>query len=389
MTMLVEEIKTLSPQKTIELVYSGNDYFLRLEELINESKKELHIQTYIFDTDSTGLRIVEALKKAANREVKIYLLLDGFGSNSFSSNIVKELRYYGINVRFFSPLFSLNSFYIGRRLHQKVVVSDGKKILIGGINIADKYHASSFETPWLDYAIEIESKVARPVQQICRNFYFKKRKVRKSKIEATIFDKKPIDIRILQNDWLNRKNEIQKEYVRSISNAQKEIVIVGSYFFPGRKIAWALKKASKRNVPITLIVSGISDLPFLRSASLYLYSLLLKYNIEIYEWNKSVLHGKAAVIDRKWTTIGSFNMNNLSSFGSIEMNVEVKSEAFSEKFLLDLDKIIVQCTKITPETLKKSDGFFTRYSNLLSYFFIRIVVIIMTFFTKNRFLKTF
>ena len=323
--MLLQEIKTRSPQKTIELVYSGNDYFLRLEELINESKKELHIQTYIFDTDSTGLRIVEALKKAANRDVKIYLLLDGFGSNSFSSNIVKELRYYGVNVRFFSPLFSLNSFYIGRRLHQKVVVSDGKKVLIGGINIADKYHTSSFETPWLDYAIEIESKVARPVQQICRNFYFKKRKVRKSKIEATIFDKEPIAVRILQNDWLNRKNEVQKEYVRSISNAQKEIVIVGSYFFPGRKIAWALKKASKRNVPITLIVSGISDLPFLRSASLYLYSLLLKYNIEIYEWNKSVLHGKAAVIDRKWTTIGSFNMNNLSSFRSIALIIESKS----------------------------------------------------------------
>ena len=387
--MLVEKIKILKPEKSIELVFSGADYFSRLEKIINATKKELHIQTYIFDTDSTGLRIVEALKKAANREVKIYLLLDGFGSNSFSSNIVKELRYYGVNVRFFSPLFSLNSFYIGRRLHQKVVVSDGKKVLIGGINIADKYHGTSFETPWLDYAIEMESNVAKPVQQICRNFYFKKRKVRKSKIETALFDKEPITIRILQNDWLNRKNEIQKEYVRSISNAQKEIVIVGSYFFPGRKIAWALKKASKRNVPITLIVSGISDLPFLRSASLYLYSLLLKYNIEIYEWNKSVLHGKAAVIDRKWTTIGSFNMNNLSSFGSIEMNVEVKSESFSEKFLLDLDKIIVQCTKITPETLKKRDGFFTRYSNLLSYFFIRIVVIIMTFFTKNRFLKSF
>ena len=387
--MLVEKIKILKPEKSIELVFSGADYFSRLEKIINATKKELHIQTYIFDTDSTGLRIVEALKKAANREVKIYLLLDGFGSNSFSSNIVKELRYYGVNVRFFSPMFSLNSFYIGRRLHQKVVVSDGKKVLIGGINIADKYHGTSFETPWLDYAIEMESNVAKPVQQICRNFYFKKRKVRKSKIETSLFDKEPITIRILQNDWLNRKNEVQKEYVRAIGNAQKEIVIVGSYFFPGRKIAWALKKASKRNVPITLIVSGISDLPFLRSASLYLYSLLLKYNIEIYEWNKSVLHGKAAVIDRKWTTIGSFNMNNLSSFGSIEMNVEVKSEAFSEKFLLDLDKIIVQCTKITPETLKKRDGFFTRYSNLLSYFFIRIVVIIMTFFTKNRFLKSF
>ena len=387
--MLAQEIKPIKHQKKIELVFSGADYFLRLEKIINTSKKELHLQTYIFDTDSTGLRIVEALKNAADRDVKIYVLLDGFGSNAFSSNIVKELRYHGINIRFFSPLLSLNSFYIGRRLHQKVVVSDAKKVLIGGINIADKYHGTSFETPWLDYAIEIESKVAKPIQQICRNFYFKKRRVRKSKIEDVFIAKEPIEIRVLQNDWLNRKNEIQKEYLKAIGNAQKEIIIVGSYFFPGRKIALALKKASKRNVSIKLIVSGISDVPLLSNASHYLYSIFLKYNIEIYEWNKSVLHGKAAVIDGKWTTVGSFNMNNLSSFGSIEMNVEVKSESFSEKFLLDLDKIIVQCTKITPETLKKRDGFFTRYSNLLSYFFIRIVVIIMTFFTKNRFLKSF
>jgi cardiolipin synthase len=385
--MLVQEIKTIKSPKKIELVYSGADYFSRLEKIIHATKKELHLQTYIFDTDSTGLKIVEALKKAANRNVKIYILLDGFGSNSFSSNIVKELRYYGVNIRFFSPLLSLNSFYIGRRLHQKVVVSDGKHLLIGGINIADKYHGTSFETPWLDYAIELESTVAKPIQQICRNFYLKKRKVRKRKIEATLFEKEPIAIRILQNDWLNKKNEVQKEYVKAIRNAQKEIIIVGSYFFPGSRIALALKKASKRKVPIKLIVSGVSDVPVLRSASLYLYSILLKYNIEIYEWNKSVLHGKAAVIDGKWTTIGSFNINNLSSFGSIEMNVEINSTSFSEKYLLHLNKIISQCTSLTTETLKNRDGRFTRYSNLLSYLFIRFLVIIMTYFTKNRFLK--
>ncbi len=385
--MLLKEINVLKPQKSIELVYSGADYFSRLEKLINASNKEIHFQTYIFDTDSTGLRIVEALKRAANRGVKIYLLLDGFGSNSFSSNIIKELRYYGVNIRFFSPLLSLNSFYIGRRLHQKVVVSDGKKILIGGINIADKYHGTSFETPWLDYAIEIESTVAKPVQQICRNFYHRKRKVRKTKIEDVITANEPIEIRVLQNDWLNRKNEVQKEYVRAIRNAQKEIVIVGSYFFPGRKIALALKKAAKRKVPIKLIVSGISDVPVLRSASLYLYSILMKYNIEIYEWNKSVLHGKAAVIDGKWTTIGSFNINNLSSFGSIEMNLGIHSEDFSEKYLQHLNKIISQCTKITIASLQKNNHSFAKYSNLLSYLFIRFIVIVMTYFTKNRFLK--
>jgi cardiolipin synthase len=389
MIMLAKDIKSSKVQKKIELVYSGEDYFSRLEKIINTTKKELHIQTYIFDTDSTGLRIIDSLIKAANRNVKVYLLLDGFGSSSFSSNSVKNLRYNGINVRFFSPILSLNSFYIGRRLHHKVVVSDGKKLLIGGINIADKYHGSSFKTPWLDYAIEIESAVAKPIQQICRNFYFKKRKVRKSKIEATLIDKEPLTIRILQNDWLNRKNEVHKEYIKAIGNAQKEIIIVGSYFFPGRRIALALKKASKRKIPIKLIVSGISDVPVLRSASLYLYSILLKYNIEIYEWNKSVLHGKAAVIDGKWTTVGSFNINNLSSFGSIEMNVEINSTSFSEKYLLHLNKIINQCSNLTIESLKNRDGKFTKYSNLLSYLFIRFVVIIMTYFPRNRFLKFF
>lgn len=386
--MLLKEKKILTTTKKIELVYSGADYFSRLEKLINTSNKEIHLQTYIFDTDTTGLRIVEALKRAANRGVKIFLLLDGFGSNSFSSSIVKELRYYGVNIRFFSPLLSLNSFYIGRRLHQKVVVSDGEKILIGGINIADKYHGTSFVTPWLDYAIEIETAAAKPVQQICRNFYFKKRRVRKTKIEDVIIADEPIEIRILQNDWLNSKNEVQKEYVKAIRNAKKEIIIVGSYFFPGRKIALALKKASKRKVPIKLIVSGISDVPILRSASLYLYSILLKYNIEIYEWDKSVLHGKAAVIDGKWTTVGSFNINNLSSFGSIEMNIEITSEKFSENYLQHLKEIILQCNKITVSSLQKDNHLFARYSNLLSYFFIRLTVLVMTYFTKNRFLKS-
>ena len=86
-----------------------------------------------------------------------------------------------------------------------------------------------------------------------------------------------------------------------------------------------MKKASKNKVVIKLILSGISDLPLTRRATCYLYTKLLNYNIELYEWDKSVLHGKTAVIDGYWTTIGSFNLNNLSSYGSIEMNVEINS----------------------------------------------------------------
>jgi cardiolipin synthase len=92
----------------------------------------------------------------------------------------------------------------------------------------------------------------------------------------------------------------------------KEIVIVGSYFLPGRRMNTALKKAAKNKVKIKLILAGISDVTLSRRATHHIYATLLDNNIELYEWDKTVLHGKAAVVDGNWTTIGSFNLNNLS-----------------------------------------------------------------------------
>ncbi|MAO17955.1 MAG: phospholipase, partial [Muricauda sp.] len=126
--------------KYVELVRSGEDYFLRLEKLIDKAEKEIHIQTYIFENDDTGNRIASCLKKAAQRKVKVYVLLDAYGSAALPNSFAQDLVQHGILLRFFSPLFSLNNFYIGRRMHHKIVVADEKMALIGGINIADKYH---------------------------------------------------------------------------------------------------------------------------------------------------------------------------------------------------------------------------------------------------------
>lgn len=142
----------------IVLVHSGEDYFLRLRNIISKAQNEIHLQSYIFENDTTGLEIAEALKEAANSKVKVYVLLDGYGSSKLPNNFLEILKQNGINIRFFSPLFSKNNFYIGRRLHHKVVVVDGEIVLIGGINIANKYRGSNTEHPWLDYAVQIESK---------------------------------------------------------------------------------------------------------------------------------------------------------------------------------------------------------------------------------------
>ena len=112
--------------ENIALVHSGEDYFSRLESIIRNSQFEIHMQIYLFENDATGKRIITALKEAASRQVKIYLILDGLGSLSFPSEIRNDLKRSGINFRFFAPLFSAYTFYLGRRLHQKVVVADRK-----------------------------------------------------------------------------------------------------------------------------------------------------------------------------------------------------------------------------------------------------------------------
>lgn len=377
---------TISTKKFIELIHSGEDYFTRLERIILESKSEIHIQTYIFEYDTVGKKIIYLLKEAARRNVKIYILLDGFGSFSFPKEILDELTQNGINIRFFAPLFSASSFYLGRRLHHKVLVSDSKTVLIGGINIADKYYGTPKTPAWLDYAIQIQdAKIGASLAKLCSDIYFKKRRVSRKKIASVVNYNEEIAVSVLQNDWLKRKNEIYKAYIKSIGEAQKEIVIVGSYFLPGRKLVATLKKASLNKVKIKLILSGISDIPMARRASCHLYTKLLRYNIELYEWKSSILHGKTAVVDNNWTTIGSFNLNNLSSFGSIEMNVGIHSAEFSNNYLLHLNQIMAQCEKITPITLELTDGLSTKLFNWVSYWITRIIEIIITYLPHKRF----
>lgn len=376
--------------ESVELVHSGADYFSRLEHIIQDAKYEIHLQFYIFRNDSTGNKILEELKKAASRRVKIYILLDGFGSYSFSKEVIVDLRNLGINFRLFSPFFSANSFYIGRRLHHKVVVADARVILIGGINIADKYHGALSKKPWLDYSVQVSDlKIAKALQLLCRDLFFKKRYLFKKKLESVFNTQEETIVGIIQNDWLKRKNEIYDAYINSFNNAQNEIIIVGSYFLPGRRMNNALKKAARNKVKIKLILSGISDIPLSRRATYHIYSALLENNIELYEWTKTVLHGKAAVVDDYWSTIGSFNLNNLSTYGSLEMNVEIKSAAFSSAYSTHLKDVIGQCQRITPESLKKRNSISSDLMNWLSYWAARALLNIVTYFPYKRFKKIY
>jgi cardiolipin synthase len=167
-------MKNYHQAERIELVQSGSNYFEVLENLIDDSEENIQFQTYIFDYDKTGKKIIASLVKASLRGVKVFALADAFGSSGLPSSAVKVMRAAGISFRFFSPLFSAEGISFGRRLHHKIVVVDGKRALLGGINIADKYQGAVAQDPWLDYAVRIEGKLCGQLTGLCKRIYDRK-----------------------------------------------------------------------------------------------------------------------------------------------------------------------------------------------------------------------
>ncbi|NUO00540.1 MAG: cardiolipin synthase ClsB [Saprospiraceae bacterium] len=354
----------------LELLTGGEPYFIRLLQLINEAQKLIHFQVYIFDEDNTGKEIAAALIRARQRGVEIYMALDSYGSKNLSPAFVETLKASGIHFRFFSPL--PERFYVlrlGRRLHSKVVVADHLSALVGGINIADKYRGSATEEPWLDFAVYVSGPVCAGLTQTCERIYLEKyfvkptrRKRKKDSSGSGAVLSRPV-----LNDWFRGKSEIGSGYRAAIRSSKHSITIVASYFLPGRSLRNALKKAARRGVQVSLLLPGISDIPMAKRATRYFYREMLEDNIHIYEWHQSILHGKMALVDNKWVTVGSYNLNHLSQYSSIEVNVEVLDEVFATSVHACLSALMQQSTAIVAEAFLRKQSRLEKVLDWASY----------------------
>jgi cardiolipin synthase len=379
-------MKNYQETGSIELVFSGSNYFAVLEELIANARVSVEFHTYIFENDATGKRIVSALKNAGRRGVRVFVLADAFGSNSFPSGAVKELQDAGIHFRFFSPLFSGEGISFGRRLHHKIVVADGNKALVGGINIADKYNALQQQIPWLDYAVLLEGKICGQQDVLCKRLYARKTGLLlRRKEPRRISEARNSQVRFRRNDWLLGINEIHQSYFEAIIGAEKSITLVASYFLPGRALRKLLCDAASRGVEIKIILAGKSDVPVIYQAEKYLYNFYLNNRIQIFHWNESVLHGKAMTVDGQWATIGSYNLNYLSHYLSIELNVDIKDKAFAGVFDSHLRQIIEKCMPVRAEDLRKQESFLGKMKMRLGYVTYKLLMNVMLSKRKNKF----
>lgn len=362
----------------VRLIKGGREYFELLEQMINEAQVSIHLQTYIFDEDETGLTIAEALIHAAERGVKVFVLLDAYGSQNFSGALISRFQKAGIFFRKFKPLFKSKRFFLGRRLHHKVLVVDCWRCTVGGINISDRYNDTSQARAWLDWALYAEGEVAPALEKICKSYLRLRKKVASSFPEH----RKPeqvCDVAIRLNDWLRGKRQIYYSYLRMFRDASSEIIIMSAYFLPGRLFRKEIEKAAQRGIRIKVVLTGEADVYMIKFAERYIYRWLLKNNIEIYEYQKNVLHAKIATCDRQLVTVGSFNVNNLSAFASIELNLEVSHANCASEVHDRLEQIIERdCVRVTARKFNRQFNMLSRLGHRASYEIFRFLFFIST-----------
>ncbi|MEP2667820.1 MAG: phospholipase D-like domain-containing protein [Cyclobacteriaceae bacterium] len=373
----------------VTLVTGGKDYFEHILQLINRAQDTLHLQTYIFKDDKTGRMVAEAIIHAAQRGVKVFLMLDGYASQGLHRDFINELRRVGVNFKFFEPLFRSRQFYLGRRLHHKVCVVDLRFALVGGINIADHYNDLPHKPSWLDFALSVEGEIVSELFILCQKTWngFKPLK-RIPKIETAPtfnFPKGDISlVRMRRNDWVRWKDEISLSYMELFQGAKSQITILSSYFLPGRVFRKAIRNARKRGVEITVIVAGISDVKIAKMAERFMYEWLLSNGIKIYEYNRTVLHGKLAICDDEWITLGSFNVNDISTYASVELNLDVKKPEFARELRRHLEQnVINHSTLITDSYRANRTNALKRLLQWSAFATIRTLIYFFTFYFKR------
>ncbi|MCL2590882.1 MAG: cardiolipin synthase ClsB [Betaproteobacteria bacterium] len=322
----------------IALLENGETFFPALLEAIDAAQQEILLQTYIFAADATGRHVADALAQAAARGVSVRVLVDGFGGLAFVRKLMDGLSAAGVETLIFRRerrLFSLHRQRL-RRLHRKVTVIDGRVAFVGGINIIDDFDAEVPEHPRYDYAVRIEGALLGPILASSWRLW---RQVAWSNLHLRMHGQSNVNTQLcavddicavfLIRDNLRHRSDIENAYLDAIANAREEILLANAYFFPGLRFRHALLAAAARGVKITLLFQGVADHPMMQYATRALYPVFLENGVRLFEYQRSILHAKVAVIDRHWATVGSSNIDPFSLMLAREANVAVIDQKFA------------------------------------------------------------
>ncbi|ALI08039.1 MULTISPECIES: cardiolipin synthase ClsB [Pseudomonas] len=341
----------------VTLLENGEEYFPRVFEAIRRAETEILLETFILFEDKVGYELRDLLVEAAQRGVRITVSLDGFGCGELTTAFLASLSDAGVRLQMFDPAprrlgIRTNWF---RRLHRKIVVVDGVIAFIGGINFSADHLGDFGPEAKQDYSVEIKGPAVVDIHHFAllqsgrpsrAKYWWQRRRSRRNELAFSDHDGQ---VRLVYRDNHEHQTDIEEVYLQVLRSAQRRVVIANAYFFPGYRLLREIRNAARRGVEVRLILQGQPDMMIAKLAARMLYSYLLKAGVVIYEYCERPLHGKVALVDEDWSTVGSSNLDPLSLSLNLEANVLIRDRTFNRELFERLDYLSREHCTVMPE----------------------------------------
>jgi len=343
----------------VTLLRSGAEFFPALIAAFDAAEVEIYLETYIFADDETGKEVKAALKRAAARGVTVNVITDWIGTgHGHSLALGQELQGSRVNYRVFNAWFKRGMV----RTHRKICVVDRRLAFLGGLNInydwrCDYDQKVILPAPRWDFAVQVAGPLVEHIHLEVEqqwmllgglNLRYRWEKFRDKWLSRRINHEAPVLAALVVRDNLRNRRTIQKSYLKALGAARKSAFLVTPYFAPGRKLRRALAKAASRGVDVTLLI-GVGQFRIQDAVAHSFYPKLLRSGVKVVEYRKTQLHGKVAVIDDEWATVGSSNWDGLSLLVNQEANVVIKDAEFARNLRRHIEHGVAEGTPVRME----------------------------------------
>lgn len=335
----------------LELIETGAGRLEAILDLIRGAERSVRLLFYIFGTDASSTAVRDALVEAAQRGVQVSLLLDGFGSSHADAKFFQPFSSNGGKLCLFHPKYGRR--YLLRN-HQKLIVADDRRAMIGGANIEDNYLTDTGPRHWRDLALSIDGPIVAAAAEYFDALY------RWSGRKGT----KLLSLRRLVTRHSNRRGPLQWHFsaplslrtpwpstlARDLYDATS-VDLIAPYFTPPRSMLRRVTRVASRG-RVRLIAAAKSDIGSTLAAARHSYSRLLRRGVEVYEYQPARLHTKLAIVDGA-VHIGSANFDFRSLYINLEIMLRIEDPAFTAAIRGYFDREVANCEQITPELHRK------------------------------------
>ncbi len=359
----------------VDILLNGEETFPALLKAVRSATRTLTFEAYIFHEGQIADQLVAAFADRCRAGVAVFILLDGHGSKGLPDRYSTELRDAGCTLEWFRPLRPWSPEQTNKRNHRRVMVVDGRVGFTGGYGIDDTWNGDGrTEGRWRETNVRLEGPV---VHQLQAAFFEHWREATNTLLGGADYfaypparvQGGPVLAQVVRSSPLNDNFSMYGLFLQAVTAARTSIFLSTPYLIPGEQFTAALDDAVRRGVEVQVLVPSVvtgSGVEYVTQASQRDgFGPLLADGVELYEYAPALLHTKMMVIDGRWATIGSTNLDNRSMAMNDELNVVFYDESIAERLEDIFKEDIAHATRITAEQLKER-GWLGRFLGLLT-----------------------